>query len=292
LALQKFDQVASVRLTPQVRFHIALCKSHLGRLNEALGEYRLAEYEAEQGALPEAAEIRAAREELEGRIPRVWIVPREGIVLSRVTLDGVQLGGASLTEPVTIDPGPHRLEAVSADGRRFAQDFSATEREQVSVNIAFESAGASAAQDSPASSASPDHGTAGMTVREGNSGAAPWIVSGVGAAALGASIYSLLAASDAQTEVDKLSAVIGDRCVGAECSEEIRTEALRRKDATDDRNLFTGLGYSGLAVSGLALGAAAYLWISAEPPDAHSQTPLILVTAVPGDAQVLLQGAF
>ena len=50
-ALAKFQEVMKVKLTPQVRFHSARCSEQLGRLNEALGEYRLAEYEAGQQGL-------------------------------------------------------------------------------------------------------------------------------------------------------------------------------------------------------------------------------------------------
>src|ERR1043165_5621106 len=41
-ALQAFREVGQVRMTPQVRFHIAVCEENLGRLVAALGGYELA----------------------------------------------------------------------------------------------------------------------------------------------------------------------------------------------------------------------------------------------------------
>src|SRR5687768_4217497 len=41
-ALEKFQAVARIKLTPQVQFNIALCEERLGRLVAALGHYRLA----------------------------------------------------------------------------------------------------------------------------------------------------------------------------------------------------------------------------------------------------------
>src|SRR5687768_5820481 len=53
-ALAKFREVAAVRSTAQVRFHIARCQEQLGQLNEALGAYELAMSEATG---PDRAEI-------------------------------------------------------------------------------------------------------------------------------------------------------------------------------------------------------------------------------------------
>ncbi len=46
-ALQRFREVGQVRMTPQVRFHIAVCEENLGRLVAALGGYELALAEAD-----------------------------------------------------------------------------------------------------------------------------------------------------------------------------------------------------------------------------------------------------
>src|SRR5580700_8963565 len=45
-ALEKLQRVAQVKLTPGVRYHIALCEEHLGRLVAALNDYKVAASEA------------------------------------------------------------------------------------------------------------------------------------------------------------------------------------------------------------------------------------------------------
>src|SRR5687767_14699749 len=47
-ALQAFREVGQVRMTPQVRFHIAVCEERLGRLVAALGGYELALADADK----------------------------------------------------------------------------------------------------------------------------------------------------------------------------------------------------------------------------------------------------
>ena len=46
LALERFRAVARVKMTPQVRFHIALCEENLGRLVQAIKGFELAAEEA------------------------------------------------------------------------------------------------------------------------------------------------------------------------------------------------------------------------------------------------------
>src|ERR1043165_4319159 len=47
-ALQAFREVGQVRMTPQVRFHIAVCEENLGRWVAALGGYELALADADR----------------------------------------------------------------------------------------------------------------------------------------------------------------------------------------------------------------------------------------------------
>ena len=54
-ALDLFQQVALVKLTPQVRFHIGLCEEHLGHLVAALGDYELAAHEADEAKVAEVS---------------------------------------------------------------------------------------------------------------------------------------------------------------------------------------------------------------------------------------------
>src|SRR5215213_7178870 len=58
-ALQAFREVGQVRMTPQVRFHIAVCEENLGRLVAALGGYELALADADKVGADFKGEVEA-----------------------------------------------------------------------------------------------------------------------------------------------------------------------------------------------------------------------------------------
>lgn len=118
-ALGKLQQVAKVRLTPQVRYHLARCKENLGRFTEALGDYRVAATEARDAGLAELEEFERARAAIEARVPRLRVNLRAANSSASVELDGVRVGTAVLLAPLPVDPGLRRL--VLRDGDRVLQ---------------------------------------------------------------------------------------------------------------------------------------------------------------------------
>ena len=135
-ALARFERVAEVRLTPQVRFHVARCKEHLGRFTEALGEYRISEYEAERDGLVELAEITQARQSLEARVPKLELRRGTGAERAAVRLDGVELG--QRTAQFGVDPGPHLVTATKPGWRDFEYAFVADEGARIVVEITLD----------------------------------------------------------------------------------------------------------------------------------------------------------
>jgi len=121
-ALQAFREVGQVKMTPQVRYHIALCEENLGRLVAALGGYELAAADADAVGPGFRDEVEASIRRLQARIPHVSIERGPGAEAATIELDGVSLGASSIGVPVPVDPGPHTLSA-SAPGYK---DFSTT----------------------------------------------------------------------------------------------------------------------------------------------------------------------
>jgi tetratricopeptide (TPR) repeat protein len=132
-ALQKFEDVARIRLTPQVRFHMARTKEHLGRWTEALGDYRMAEYDAARVKAQELGLISEARRALQRRVPRLVIEQRGPRGLLRLALDGVELGQNQLGLELAVDPGRHTVEAVWADGAKLEQTVDSREGQTTRV---------------------------------------------------------------------------------------------------------------------------------------------------------------
>lgn len=109
-ALTAFQQVARVKTTPQVRFHIALCLMHTGKLVDALENFRIAIQEAGATAPNVVAEAKEHIAALEKRVAAVTIdVPSSEPTGSVVNFDGRVV---SRSTEFYAEPGKHRVELV------------------------------------------------------------------------------------------------------------------------------------------------------------------------------------
>jgi hypothetical protein len=244
-ALGKFEEVGRVKLTPQVRFHIARCKENLGRLTEALGDYRLAEHEAQQQGAKELDEISKAREALEGRIPKVVITRGAGAESATVEIDGTEVGEAQIGKEVSVDPGPHRIVAKVSGGKQFEQTVTVTEGETKNVElVAPEDLGA-------AGGTLPDDGdgdgdvTPPPVVDTGSAGpgALPWIIGGVGVVSLGAAGYFALQRNSADDDLNK---VCNPQGVCPQSSQSLQDDGERYALMT---NIAAGVGVVAIGVA-------------------------------------------
>lgn len=176
-AIQQFREVGQVRMTPQVRFHIAFCEENLGRLVTALGGYELALAEADAVGADFRAEVETSIAKLRERIPKLVITRGTNAEAALVQLDGVDLGASSVGVEVPLDPGPHTITATAPGYKPFSQTADLREREVTNVTIELELSpepeGSSAPfrDDQPPPPPPPNR-----TV--------PYIVGGVGAASL------------------------------------------------------------------------------------------------------------
>ena len=134
-ALQQFREVGAVRMTPQVRFHIAYCEEQLGRLVTALGGYELALGEADQVGPDFKREVDTAITGLRARIPKLVIDRGTNAEAALVQLDGVDLGGNSVGVEVPLDPGPHNVTANAPGYLQFTTTAELKEREVTHVTL-------------------------------------------------------------------------------------------------------------------------------------------------------------
>lgn len=135
-ALQAFKEVAAVKSTPQVRYHIGLCEEKTGDLVQALGSYKLALDEARAKKAKDVLEVtEAAIEELEPRIPQLTISRGQGAGVAKITLDGVEIGEAEIEVARPINPGPHLIEAESSGYRDYRKEFKLAESDERTVTV-------------------------------------------------------------------------------------------------------------------------------------------------------------
>ncbi|HEX7670442.1 MAG TPA: hypothetical protein VF395_12690 [Polyangiaceae bacterium] len=284
-ALSKFEDVGKVKLTPQVRFHTARCNEQLGRLNEALGEYRLAEYEAGQQGLPDLAAISQSRQALETRVPKVLIRRGAGAESARIELDGVALGESQIGQPFAVDPGPHTVVAKLGGDKQFQQSAVVKESETAEILlVAPADTGATPATGTPAGGAASASGADDAKVS--NSSALPWIVGGVGVAGLaGAGIFYALRAG-AKSDLD-------NGCRGSVCPESLHS-------TQDSGKTYSTLTMVSLGVGVVGVGVATYLFVKGDSGGAKSGAetarylalPPVDVTSLPGGGGVTVRARF
>jgi hypothetical protein len=253
-ALALFQQVALVKLTPQVRFHIGLCEEHLGQLAAALGDYELAAHEADEAKVPEvSAQVASRRDELRARIPQLTITRGAGGEYASVSLDGVSLGAASIGVKLPVDPGPHRIEALASGFKPFRATIDIVEKEFKKVEITLERIPSPIQKpDAPAATAPSGADT---DVEPARSNVLPYVVGGVGVASLGAGVVFLLLRQNAINTLDS-------ECTlppGHECPASAQSTYDQGKTYNLLANISLGVGVA-------AVGTGAVLFFTQKKP--------------------------
>jgi hypothetical protein len=249
-----FQQVAAVRLTPQVRFHLALCEEHLGNLAAALGDYQIAAEEARKVPVPEVVEQATARVEvLKARIPKLVIRRGQGAESASITLDGVNLGATSIGTELPVNPGPHTVEAQARGFRPFARTVDVSEKDRRDVEVVLQSLPPpppeprAVAAVAPTPSPSPAAATK-PAPKSATTNYLPLVLGGLGAASLITSgvFYALRA--------NAMSTLDGACPSRTNCPPEMQSTYDHGKTYTVVANVTLGVGL-------VSLGAAAALYL-------------------------------
>jgi tetratricopeptide (TPR) repeat protein len=181
-AIELFREVGQVRMTPQVRYHIALCEEKLGRLLAALGGYELAQADAQKVDKSFEKEVKARAEDLRTRIPKLVIERGAGATAARIELDGVALGASSIGTELKLDPGPHEVTARASGYEPFSTTVELAERDTKTVEVVL----TSSAPDEPVVAPEVEPRDPGVE-EERPSKVFPLLLGGLGIASLGAS---------------------------------------------------------------------------------------------------------
>jgi hypothetical protein len=257
-ALQAFREVGQVRMTPQVRYHIALCEEKLGRLVAAFGGYELALSDADAVGPGFREEVERSIERLRARIPRLTIERGPGAEAATIELGGVSLGASSIGVPVPIDPGPHALSATAPGHEPFETTVEIAEGEEETVVVELERVqtpdpGPVTPRTSP-EDAGPDPSNLRLTA---------YISGGVGGASLiGSGVFFLLM----RQKLASMEDLCGD-------DDTCRNDTLtaEERDNAEDWNAKIGryyyLTWGALGVGVVGLGAGTYFYIRAMQAD-------------------------
>jgi hypothetical protein len=289
-ALAKFEGVAQVKKTPQVQFHVAYCQEHVGRMVEAMALYKevLAEATAGAGADPKLQQVKTTTEDaiatLGKKIPTVTVtMTGKGKQPDNpeITLDGKKL--AALDQPQPVDPGLHTVEAKAEGKEPFSARVDAPEGTQRTIEIKWKDT----KKAEPLLAEEPPAETPPEPPPPHSSSKLPYIVGGVGVAALITSGVFFLRRSSAQSELE-------DKCHGTLCPESAKDAGDRGKSSTTIGNVALIIGVVGVG-AGITLFALDSKKQPAASPSAFSAPRARLragVGAVPGAGYATLSGAF
>jgi hypothetical protein len=270
-ALARFEQVAKARMTPQVRFHIALCKEHLGRLVEALADFEAAEADAKvEGVAPVLEEAPQRMAAIRARLAKLVIKLPSDVDDAIVTLDGAAVDPKG-AEEILVDPGTHSIKATAEGRPSFETTLTLGEGEAKTV---YAKLGDSS---DPAMDPDAPPGTVRRASKPADTPRAPfwetvptpaWIAAGAGAASLLVASGFYLARGGIKTDLD------------AVCGEARTTCPPDQESAISRGGTYTTLGNVFLVLGVVGIGAGAYLWVSA--PKGDKGAALRLVPSAPG----------
>jgi hypothetical protein len=118
-ALKRFQDVAAVRITPQVRFHIALCEENSGLLLEAAHDYELAEKDAKASKVTTVAtEAPERATAVKAKIPKLKLRLPSDVESATVTIDGSPVDATA--DDLPVNPGEHKVEATADKRVKFS----------------------------------------------------------------------------------------------------------------------------------------------------------------------------
>ena len=285
-ALARFEVMAAIKMTPQVRFHLAVCQEKLGRWVEALQNYEVSAKEALEKKIAEVADVAPTlADRLRPRIPRLVI--ELGVKKpDEVQLDGVVVAPEKLAAPVLVDPGKHVLVARFAGEKNFVVELEVVEADEKKVAIASKAVILPDADQpvppSPPLSPPPRDDTRPLPQKT-----IGFIVGGFGIAALGtAAVFYGLRTS----KVSDLDA----QCPDLKCPSSAGSKVDSAKTDTTISRIALGVGV-------VSLGVGAYLVLTAKPTPAEGTPPPVargphFVPYVPNAPSALaglgLEGAF
>ncbi len=135
-ALEKLKKTGSVKMTPGIRFHIALCEQKLGKLAAALTDYVAADDAArEEGNKDVVDAVLEPLAEVRARVPTITLRPPPGVSDAEISLDGEILASGSLGAPFPVEIGSHAIAARAPNRMPFSATVSVTEKQAVSLDV-------------------------------------------------------------------------------------------------------------------------------------------------------------
>ena len=236
-AQEKFEDVAKVRMTPEVRFHIALCEEHRGLLLEAVHDFETAESDAraenKPAVMKEAPEHAAA---IKPRIPKIKVKVPTDIEGVNLTLDDNPIDPAN-TDELPIDPGDHRVDANAEKHQPFTLSFTLAEGETKTITVKLPLIEVEKGEPPPPPP--PEEKPKTELVRK--TPTLGYVIGGVG-------VVSLVLSGVFYAKRNSIKSDLDNSCKDLSCPPEKADDISSGKSATTLTNVFGVVGVAGVGV--------------------------------------------
>ncbi len=253
-ALELFRRAVQVKRTPQIVYHVGLCESRSGGLVEALVDLDSAATLARTAHADDVvAAAKAELADVKGRIPTLDVRVSGDAAPARFVVDGSAIALSLLHTPMPLDPGEHTVTIEFSSGATATAKATLVEHDAKTVSLAPAAgpvAPAAAAPVVPAvppasSPAAEQPPAATVPDSASHSGSAiPWVLVGVGGAALAAGAVFFV---EARVKEGALHDACPSRS-GCDPSLESSYDTAKTFNAV-------GLGLGAVGVLGIAAGA-------------------------------------
>jgi hypothetical protein len=271
-----------VKMTPQVRFHIALCEENLGRLVSAIKGFDLAAEEAKLAGSAAAEVEKLAPERaaaLRARVGKLRIEVTGKQIDSKVVLDDVALNAKDLGAEQLVDPGAHVVEVRDKDGKStFKKELNVAEKGSEKIEVPIddkEAAPVPTATNEPPPPPPPSKTPA-------------WIAGGVGLAAGAASaVFFVLRSNTINQAIE--AGHCKDDFTGCDPKAKGRIDDLTNQGRTDG---IVGGIFLGVGIVGVGTAAGILIAQAVRKPAPAPAKPSAGITVVPTGTGFQVIGTF
>jgi tetratricopeptide (TPR) repeat protein len=265
-ACPKLEESQRIEPAGGTLLNLALCHERLGRTATAWSEFREALAYARRDNRADRESIALEHSQsLERLLPKLKLSVLERSIALELFVDGITIGAEARRAPIPLDPGEHRVEAkapgkVSFD-TRVAVAAGETKELEIPELQALPTPTVPAAVGPMPAPSQPEPRRDAPPPRAGGDGSAQRIigyaVAGLGVAALAAGGYFGLDALSEDEKSDNL-------CPKSDCTNE---DGVRHSKNARRSALIADVAF---AAGGIALGAGAYVVITASPGGSKS----------------------
>jgi len=210
-AVETLRRAGAVKMTPGIRFHIALCEEKMGQLTAALLDYSEAEAAARSEGNGEVLDaIAEPLGALRARVPTLTVTLPAGVAGVEVSLDGVPLPSGVVGTKIPVDVGSHVVDSHAEGFPPFSATVVVSEKDASSVEVRFPPA------PLPATSPPPERAPGAATreppprVSSGKGAAIAATVGAVALVGLGAGAFVIAGSKQSSGEVQCATLVACD----------------------------------------------------------------------------------